>query len=236
LGRRKALHEHLGRICEGAIMTRHRHVRPSVEGDARFCALHKEAEEGQPLAQLTLARSYREGNGAPQNAAAALYWYRRVAKLEPSYVSGIAALAIGEMYRTGEGVPRNYKRALINFHIAVTQGSSRAETHIGDMHRFGEGVPRDYQEALKWYRKAAKASDVGACERLGEMCSNGRGVRRDYARAYAWFSVVAGHFTAKADQKERALKQCVFITELLTDTQYAHATKLADNWLAKHDL
>jgi TPR repeat protein len=217
-------------------MTRHLHVGPSVEGDAGVRALHKEASQGKPLAQLKLARSYREGNGAPQNPAAALYWYRRVAKLEPSYVSGIAALAIGEMYRTGEGVTRNYKRALANFHIAATQGSSRAETQIGNMHRFGEGVPRDYREALKWYRKAAKASDAEACERLGEMCSNGRGVRRDYARAYAWFSVVASHLVAKADRKERALKQCVFVAELLTEVQFAYATKLADNWLAKHDL
>jgi TPR repeat protein len=214
-------------------MTRHLHLRPSVEGDARVRALHRKATEGKPVAQLRLARCYRKGIGVPRNPRAALSWYQKAAKLG---FAQFAHLSIGEMFRAGEGIPRNYKAALINFHIAAIQGSRRAKTQIGNMHRFGESVPRDYQEALKWYRKAAKEGDAEACERLGEMCSNGRGVRRDYTRAYAWFSVVVSYFAAEADQKQRALKQGVFIGEILTEAQYARATKLADNWLAKHDL
>ena len=58
------------------------------------------AEQGNVHAQARLALLYANGEGFPQDYAAAVDWYRKPAELG----SAIAQYNLADMYRVGEGV------------------------------------------------------------------------------------------------------------------------------------
>lgn len=64
------------------------------------------AEQGDQYAQATLAEMYATGQGAPQNFAEAVKWYR----LAADQGNPIAQRALGALYATGRGVHRTMLR------------------------------------------------------------------------------------------------------------------------------
>jgi len=76
------------------------------------------AVQGDPDAQYSLGKMYRDGNGVPQSYQEALKWFRLSA--ESNDDSGQWGLA--EMYRDGLGVPQDYIQAYMWFNLGASHG------------------------------------------------------------------------------------------------------------------
>jgi TPR repeat protein len=128
---------------------------------------------------------YQNGEGVPQDYAAAFGWYRKAA--DQGFAP--AETNIGYMYEFGQGVAQDYAVALEWYRKASEQGERNAQLNIGWMYESGLGVTQDYSVAADWYRKAADQGLGLAQYALGAMYENGRGVSKDYAQAYQWYKL-----------------------------------------------
>ena len=113
------------------------------------------AEKGDAVAQYMLGRSYRVGEGVPQDSTQAVYWYRKAA--EQGHAN--AQNTLGAFYNSGEGTPQDYKQAVYWYRKAAEQGHATAQYNLGNRYYNGEGVTKDGNIALYWYEKAIKNED-----------------------------------------------------------------------------
>ncbi len=81
------------------------------------------AEQGDAFAQIFLGVMYAKGEGVPEDARQAVFWYRKAAEQGDAY----AQFLLGFMYANGEGVPRDFIRAYAWFNLAAATGHERAK-------------------------------------------------------------------------------------------------------------
>ena len=113
--------------------------------------LRKDAEQGDATAQYQLGFRYNIGQGAPQDDAEAVRWYRLAAEQGLA----VAQFLLGVLYHSGEGVPQDYQEALKWYRMAAEQGVADAQYRLGGMYAAGVGVPQNYVQAHKWLNLAA---------------------------------------------------------------------------------
>jgi TPR repeat protein len=99
---------------------------PAISGDIQ--TLIKDAEGGNPKAQLYLGIAYRKGEGVPRDYAEAMKWYRMAA--EQGHAG--AQCILGISYNIGQGVPQDYLLAYF-----WTSLASKSKTCGGDDRRAG---------------------------------------------------------------------------------------------------
>ena len=145
------------------------------------------ADQGYGQAQSNLGILYQNGQGVPQDYAAAVSWFRKAAD------QGLAAAqhGLGNMYYEGQGVPQDYTAAVSWFRKAADQGLAQAQTNLGVMYEKGQGVPQDFKEATRLFRLAADQGLATAQGFLGSAFYNGQGVPQNYATAAAWYRKAA---------------------------------------------
>jgi len=88
------------------------------------------AAQGNAQAQYNLGDKYKNGEGVPEDNAAAVRWYRLAAAQGNVRAQG----SLGLMYATGAGVPQNYQRAYMWFSLEVA-GQSAADRDIAVINR-----------------------------------------------------------------------------------------------------
>jgi TPR repeat protein len=132
--------------------------------------------------QFMLGSMYEHGDGATQDAAQAVAWYRKAAE---NGHSG-AQFNLGLLYDLGSG--QNYRDWLVNpdrvplnevkqdrtqaivwYRRAADQGNSDAQYNLGFLYENGQGVSQDYEQAEHWYRKAADQGNSSAQDKLGTI-------------------------------------------------------------------
>ena len=101
------------------------------------------AEQGDAVGQYNLGFMYDNGEGAPENDAEAVKWYR----LAAGQGDAIAQFNLALMYRRGEGVPQNDAEAVKWYRLAADQGHADAQYNLGLMYAKGEGVPQNDTKA-----------------------------------------------------------------------------------------
>lgn len=150
----------------------------------------KEANNGNPDAQYSLALLNVMGKGMPRDLPKALQWFLKAAEKGHA----IAQHNAGVMYLGGgDGIEQNFNKAISWFNKAAAQGYVESQFNLGLMYERGEGIKQDYAKALQWYRKAAEQEYPDAQYNLGGLYLRGQGVKQDFAKA-------AKYFTAAADQ------------------------------------
>src|SRR5438128_292832 len=80
--------------------------------------IYRDANQGNPKAQLYLGSMYGNGKGVPQDHAEAAKWYRKAA--EQGYAK--AQWYLGLAYYNGAGLPRDYTEAVKWHRKAADQG------------------------------------------------------------------------------------------------------------------
>ena len=145
------------------------------------------AQQGNAIAQTSIAVLYYKGQGVAQDYQEAAKWLRFAAEQGIKEAQG----ALGTMFKTGQGVAQNYKEAAKWHRFAAEQGYAEAQSSLGVMYAFGQGVSQDHKEAVKWYRLAVARGNVDARSNLGVMYDKGWGVTRDNVRAHMWFNLAA---------------------------------------------
>ena len=152
------------------------------------------AKQGDAAAQTALGLMYANGEGVPEDAHQAEYWWRKAA------VQGLAEAQfnLGNMYANGEGVPEDDIQAEYWWRKAAEQGFATAQFNLGNRYAKGEGVPEDDRQAVYWYRQAAEQGSARAQSNLGLMYANGRGAPEDDRQAVYWYRQAAEQGNARA--------------------------------------
>jgi hypothetical protein len=144
---------------------------PAQEPDKKQMEqIFRDANLGNPKAQLYLGSLYGNGKGVPLDHAEAAKWYRKAA--EQGYAK--AQWYLGLAYYSGTGVPRDYAEAVKWQRKAADQGLAEAQIELGNLSYRGEGVPQDLAEAEKWYRKAAEQGNAKAKDYLRRIGGKSR--------------------------------------------------------------
>ncbi len=143
------------------------------------------AEQGNATAQFILGVMYLNGEGVPQDYAAAMEWY----KLAVAQGNADAQYNLGLMNVRGQGVIQDHKEAVRLYGLAAAQGYATAQYNLGLMYVRGQGVIQDDVYAHMWLNIAASSGDADAVK------------NRD---------IVAGIMTASQLEKAQELaRECV---------------------------
>lgn len=149
--------------------------------------ISKFAERGEPHAQLSLARLYREGKHIPSDRGLAWKWLQRAAEAGlPS-----AQVQIGDAYRSGDGVATDplaaatwYDRAAASGHAGALIGLTRVALELD-----AEGI--DYSKLYKRWLSGAKRGDALSQRMVGEYLLKGIGVERSVEASVYWLEKAA---------------------------------------------
>ncbi len=147
----------------------------------------RDAEKGDPEAQLELAWSFLYGFGVDENITEGMKWLKKAA--EQGKVEAQCELAMA--YIDGQGVQQNYDEAIKWYLKAAEREYPDAMFNLGKLYYEGEGVGQNYVEAMKWLKKAAELGHADSQFNLGLMYENGLGMRKDLTQAVKWYQRAA---------------------------------------------
>jgi TPR repeat protein len=192
----------------------------------KFLITQIQAEQGEPQAQLRLARLFIEGKGTRQNDRKANYWLDKAAR------HGLrdAQVMLADRYYAGIGTPRPYLAHALKWYIrAGEQGDAHAEAMAGKMYYHGQGTDRDYHEAFKWLYQSAQHRDAESQHLVGVMYRFGHGMEKNYLYAYIWLHV-AYVSTQDPAEKENIRKQRDRVGKLMEESELLGAKLLAPEY------
>jgi TPR repeat protein len=200
--------------------------------------LKAKAEEGNPDAQVSLARAYEVGNGVPKSDQQAVKWYRAAAEQGNAKAQNSLAL----MYRSGRGVNQDKAEAVSWYRKAARQKDPSAMFNLGTAYYNGDGVGVDDVAAFAWFLLAqdfgsgpavdaikrmteeARSLQTNAFEKIGDMYQKGDDLPKSYNDAVNWYR--------KAAENGEAGVQVKLANLLLHDTtgtpNYAEVHRLCE--------
>ena len=147
----------------------------------------KNAQSGDPDAQLRLGNMYLRGIGIEKNSKRAIYWLKQAA----DQGSPAALFDLGCCYLSGLGVPEDKITAVLMFRQAAEKGDLDAMNNLAGCYLRGDGVQKDQAAAADYYRQAAEMGHAKAQYNYGECCFNGWGVIKSPDIAVQWFREAA---------------------------------------------
>ena len=169
---------------------------------------------------------YFRGEGAGQNYAEALKWYRQAAEQGNHDAQKI----IGDMYCSGLGTPENLNEALKWYgKSGCCSCRPDIELLLGDMYFSGKGVKRDYTKARKWYEAAGRDGMASALYLAGGMYEAGQGMRPDLKTAVSYYLLAAEKGDAAAAYRLGRLYEKGYNWKDQTDGTFESLCH-ADNW------
>ena len=136
-------------------------IRP-LQAQADLATLRTRAEAGDAEALNTLGNLSANGQGTPQDDAAALRFYTQAA----ARGHAPAQFNLGLFTELGRATAADPAAAFQLYLKAAQQGFAPAQFNVGNMYANGRGVGRDYFEATLWFRQAAEQG-VGADHQQG---------------------------------------------------------------------
>ena len=153
----------------------------------KFLKLQAQAKHGVVSSQIELAGLYLTGNGIPQDAKLAAFWFEKAAQSG----NGDAENYMGYLYQSGTGVPKDLTRAFHWYQLAAASGSASGRLNLGLLYLMGSGIPQDLPLATQLLEESARKGNGTAAAYLGQIFYFGLGGSRDLAAAEKWLRVGA---------------------------------------------
>ena len=146
------------------------------------------ASDGNPRAQVLLARCYENGLGVPQDMETAAKWFHLAA--DQNYAEGQVQLAY--LYELGAGVPKNEAAVADLMSRAANAGSAEAQFNLALYFSQGRyGFAKDQDQAFVWAKRSADQGFAQAQRYVGACYEYGVGVPVNPSEAAAWYSKAA---------------------------------------------
>ena len=146
------------------------------------------ASDGNPRAQVLLARCYENGLGVPQDMETAAKWFHLAA--DQNYAEGQVQLAY--LYELGAGVPKNEAAVADLMSRAASAGSAEAQFNLALYFSQGRyGFAKDQDQAFAWAKRSADQGFAQAQRYVGACYEYGVGVPVNPSEAAAWYSKAA---------------------------------------------
>jgi TPR repeat protein len=118
------------------------------------------AEAGHAEAMMHLAWMLEYGEGALQDYAEALHWFKRAAEQSQNMETiSLAETSIGYFYLEGLGTDRDYSLGIEWLESAADKGSMNALFYLATVYENGDGVEEDIDKALEYYLEGVIRGD-----------------------------------------------------------------------------
>ena len=105
---------------------------------------------------------HARGDGIPENAEEAAFWYEKAAEQGHSK----AQTNLANIYLSGKGVKQDYKLAYKWYSRATRQRDSFAQANLGWLFENGLGVKKDIVQAYIWFSVSVHNGYEGGTEGL----------------------------------------------------------------------
>jgi TPR repeat protein len=170
----------LGGLGTGLCTDRPASAAEAGAGDGLYW-LQVSAQQGNPLAQETLAAKRYFGDGLPKDYREAAQWVGRA-------IDGGAARAKSIFAGVSPGGSREPTdiEALRWLQLGAEKEVLKAQEELGVRLSRGDGLPRDPAAAARWLESAAQGGSARSQYYLSRLYREGQGVSRDAAQALTW--------------------------------------------------
>lgn len=148
----------LGGCGESAKSPPQSHEATKTTLEQELASLLKNAEAGDPQAQVNLAAKYRDGEDVPKDFAKAIEWHQKAA----AQGHADAQFNLGLAFVRGQGVPKDASKAIEWYQKAAAQGNVTAQLNLGGMYGSSVGVARDAVLSYAWFNVASTDATVGS--------------------------------------------------------------------------
>ncbi|QCC86017.1 sel1 repeat family protein [Desulfovibrio desulfuricans] len=146
------------------------------------------ASDGNPRAQVLLARCYENGLGVVQDMETAAKWFRLAA--EQNYAEG--QVQLGYLYELGAGVPKNDAAVADLMSRAANAGNAEAQFNLSLYASQGRyGFAKNPEQSFAWAKRSADQGFAQAQRYVGACYEYGVGVSVNPSEAAAWYSKAA---------------------------------------------
>jgi localization factor PodJL len=169
--------------------------------EAGNMALRLAAGSGDAKAQFVVGTRYLEGNGVPQDAAKAAYWYQQAA------ANGLAPAQyrLATMFERGKGVGQDAPSALSWYEKAAAQGNVKSMHNAAVLIMGGKAGAVDAAKALSLFDSAARHGLRDSQFNLALLYERGFGTKANPQQAYFWYRVAAEQGDTQAAERGAAL-------------------------------
>ena len=136
------------------------------------------ASDGNPRAQVLLARCYENGLGVAHDMETAAKWFRLAA--EQNYAEG--QVQLGYLYELGAGVPKNDAAVADLMSRAANAGNAEAQFNLALYASQGRyGFAKNPEQAFAWAKRSADQGFAQAQRYVGACYEYGVGVSKTSA-------------------------------------------------------
>ncbi|MEW9572305.1 tetratricopeptide repeat protein [Rhodanobacter sp. Si-c] len=145
--------------------------------------LRRQAQLGDPHAQLALGQLLINGIGTRLDSVEALRWFHAAADVGVP----MAMNMIGRCHEYGFGTVVNYPQAAYWYLYAAGLDCDWAMYNYAQLLAHGRGVTQDRATAFTWFRMAANRGHARAMNFLGLYYERGWGTPMDRYAAFDWY-------------------------------------------------
>ena len=168
---------------------------PAPADSTEYERLKRCALKGMPKCQMDLGVMYYTGEGAREDKAEAVRWFRKAAE------NGLpeAQHNLGLLLESGDGVEADPVEAVKWYAAAAEAGFAPAQINLALMHGQGKGVPQNFAEAYTWCNIAAAfGSENGpACRDLFAPRLSAEAIEKAQQRATERFEEIRSRTETK---------------------------------------
>jgi TPR repeat protein len=202
----------------GPRSTEHVATAPVTELDR----LTRQAEAGNPGAELAIALRYLDTASAVYNPNAAMVWMTRAARKG----NAVAQYGLGSLYQKGVGTKADVIQAMHWYETAALQGNRKAMHDLAVAYAEGLGGLTSPSEAVRWFSRAANLGYVDSQFNLAVLYERGEGVPQSLIDAFKWYAIASAAGDTESKQRLSVLQT------QLSDTDRAAAQKSASSFHA----
>lgn len=183
------------------------------------------ANQGNPQAQLRVAKAYVNGAGVNPNGVEAFTRFEALAQQGSSE----ATAWLGTSYVFGFGVARDVERGAALIKQAAGKNDPVGLTFMGLLYQTGTSVPMSLGKAADLYTQAVALNNGNAMDRLGNLYLRGAGVPKNTekalnlfidgaARGDSWAELNLAQMKLEALQLPKTQENMAPIVKLLDDS------------------
>ena len=164
--------------------------------------LTKQAESGDPNAELAIALRYLDSSSSVHNPAAGMSWMTRAAKQG----NPVAQYGLGSLYQKGVGAKADAIQAMHWYEAAALQGNRKAMHDLAVAYAEGLGGVKSPSEAVRWFARAASLGYVDSQFNLAVLYERGDGVPQSLVDAFKWYAIAGAQGDAESKLRLDALR------------------------------
>jgi TPR repeat protein len=181
--------------------------------------LTKQAEAGDPNAELAIALRYLDSSSGVHNPAAGMIWMARAAKQG----NPVAQYGLGSLYQKGVGARADVIQAMHWYEAAALQGNRKAMHDLAVAYAEGLGGVKRPSEAVRWFARASSLGYVDSEFNLAVLYERGDGVPQSLVDAFKWYAIAGAQGDAESKLRLDALRTQLSAEDLAAAQRAADA-------------